>query len=815
MTTTYPNRAVPASRGASPAFPASVTVEKPPYLMAACVSLGALILYILTLAPTTQFWDTSEYIAAAYTLGIPHPPGNPLFVLMAHVWGLIPFVQGYAERINLFAAVTSAVSAGCWFLVAERWLRSFVPARLPRRLCAIAGALVSATSFTVWNQSVVNEKVYTLSLLSIALILWLIVRWDDQPPGEAHDHYLLLIVYLLALTATNHMMGVLVGPVVLVLLYPPLKTQRPVTDAERTIEWSQFFVVLTAWFMLLTLGLEHWQFIVAAGVFFVAAFAYAVMAGNATFALAALGMVVVGLSVYTFLPIRAAFYPPINEGEPTNWQALWAVLSRQQYGKPSIFDDPTQAPGAGNPGHTLTLYWAQLVNYAQYFAWQFGHDWSDRLQRVLAAFFFMLGLGGAWRHWRADRRTAIAMTLLVVTFTFALVFYLNFKYGYSLHPEAPLSAHEVRQRDYFFICSFAIWGIWIGMGLAALLEIVGDWFSARVPDPAKRWIYGAPILLVALVPLVGNRLTASRKGETLARDFAYDILQSVEPYGVLVTAGDNDTFPLWYAQEVEHIRQDVTIVNLSLANTDWYVRQLQRRPVAPFDSLHAPAIYRGRQWPMPTGKLMNFTDEQLAALEQYYLIDQKRTAVLGNGADTVRVTIDPQMLGRPYLERADIIVLQAIKDQMGKRPITFSRTVGLYADQFGFTGHLEGHGFTRALRVQAMVESDSIKGIQSLGYVNVPRTSRLMFDVYHADAAARPRPRGWVDKPSEGILSLYGLTYYTMAQELQATNSAEAARAQQIAQGIFRNTEQAAQFQPLPERPTPTAPQPAAPPPAP
>ena len=89
--------------------------------MAACVSLGALILYILTLAPTTQFWDTSEYIAAAYTLGVPHPPGNPLFVLMAHVWGLLPLVSGYAQRINLFAAATSAVSAGCWFLVAERW----------------------------------------------------------------------------------------------------------------------------------------------------------------------------------------------------------------------------------------------------------------------------------------------------------------------------------------------------------------------------------------------------------------------------------------------------------------------------------------------------------------------------------------------------------------------------------------------------------------------------------------------------------------------------------------------------------------------
>jgi len=101
------------------------------------------------------------------------------------------------------------------------------------------------------------------------------------------------------------------------------------------------------------------------------------MAGNVSFAVAALLVCVVGLSVYTYLPIRAHFYPPINEGEPTNWNALWAVLTRQQYGKPSIFDNPTQPPGAGNVGHTAALYWAQLVNYAQYFSWQFAHDWSD------------------------------------------------------------------------------------------------------------------------------------------------------------------------------------------------------------------------------------------------------------------------------------------------------------------------------------------------------------------------------------------------------------------------------------------------------
>jgi len=799
MTTTIPNRTSAANRRVDAAPTAPVTAVKPPYLMAACVSLGALILYVLTLAPTTQFWDTSEYITAAYTLGIPHPPGNPLFVLMAHVFGLLPVARAYAERINLFAAFTSAISAGCWFLIAERWLRSFVPVLWPRRIAALAGALVSATAFTVWNQSVVNEKVYTLSLLSIALILWLIVRWDDQPAGEAHDHHLLLIVYLLALTATNHMMGVLVGPVVLILLYPPLKKQRPVSDAERSIEWSQFLVVTSVWGLLMTLGLESWQPIAVAGVLFLAALVYASSAGNASFAVAALLVAVVGLSVYTYLPIRAAFHPPINEGEPTTWRALWDVIFRVQYGKPSIFDNPTQAPGSGNTGHTAALYWAQVVNYAQYFGWQFAHDWSDRVQRVIAVVFAFVGGFGAMRHWRADRRTALAMSVLMFTFTLALVFYLNFKYGFSLHPEQPLAAHEVRQRDYFFMVSFAIWGIWVAMGLAAMLEGVGDWFRERQPDATRRWLYGSPILALALVPLFGNRLTASRKGETLARDFASDVLQSVEPYGVLVTAGDNDTFPLWYAQEVEGIRQDVTVLNLSLANTDWYIRQLQARPVTPFDSLKAPAIYRGKQWPMPTNRLMTLSDAQLAALEQFYILEDKRTARLGSGGDTIRVTIDPQMLGRPYLERADVIVLQVIRDQLGTRPIYFSRTVGLYADQFGFTSHLEGHGFARVLRPKELVQSDSIQAVQSLGYVNVPRTTQLLFDVYHIDAAERERPRGWVDEPSKGILDLYGLTFYTMAEVIQKKDAALAARAQEIAQKVFRNTRMT--LQPLPERP--------------
>src|SRR6266540_2813041 len=376
------------------------TSAKQTYLTAAGVSLAALILYIVTLAPTTQFWDASEYIAAAHALGIPHPPGNPFFVIVAHVWGLLPVASDYARRINFLAAVTSA-------------------------------------------------KVYTISVLSIALILWLTLRWADQPAETRPDNLLVLIVYLLALTATNQLMGLLVAPAVLVyvLLTDPRALLRP-------------------------------RFLIAAGL-----------------------VAVVGLSVNLFIPIRAHLDPYMNQGDAFTWPALRSVLAREQFAKPSVFDNPMYPPGPENPGRSIVLIGQQFLNYWQYFTWQFGRDWSALAQRLLAGLFLLLGIAGARRHWQADRRSALAMTALVLTLTVALVFYLNFKWVFS-QPYTGLE-HEVRERDYFFIASIA------------------EALVARLPRAG--WRFAAPVFLIALIPLVGNRLTASRAGETVARDYARDL----------------------------------------------------------------------------------------------------------------------------------------------------------------------------------------------------------------------------------------------------------------------------------------------------
>ena len=127
---------------------------RPSYLAAGITSAAVFVLYVLTLAPTTAMWDTSEYITAAYTLGLPHPPGNPLFVLIGRVFAILPIAPTVAVRINLLAAICSAVSAGMWFLITERVLVSWFAERWQRIAGGSLAALIGATAFTVWNQKI-------------------------------------------------------------------------------------------------------------------------------------------------------------------------------------------------------------------------------------------------------------------------------------------------------------------------------------------------------------------------------------------------------------------------------------------------------------------------------------------------------------------------------------------------------------------------------------------------------------------------------------------------------------------------------------
>jgi hypothetical protein len=715
--------------------------ERPPYRYAALVTGAVFLVYYLTLAPTTAFWDTSEYIAAAKTLGIPHPPGNPLFVLMAHVWGLLPLAASYAARINLFAAATSAAAAGLLFLVSERWLRNLVADRALRLGAAAAGVLVGAFAWTVWNQSTVNEKVYTVSLFFMALVTWLAVHWGDDEPGPHRDRWLILIAYLLALTSTNHMMGVLAAPAVAI------------------------YVLWTDWRVL-----TRWRVVLGIVV-----------------------VVIIGVTPNTiFLPIQAAQYPPINEGEPVGLSVVCAmtaalqgcsqpladVLNRVQYGKPPLTErmaDPV----------------AQLANYWQYFSWQFARDWSS-LTALITALFTVTGLSGLWVMLRKDRRAGVAALAMLGTLTFALIFYLNFRYGYSIYPDRPELDREVRERDYFFLCSFAFFGTLVAAGIGAGAQAAAERFRTRLA--------ALPVLALGLIPLLGNRVTASRSAEYVAHDFARDLLESVEPYGILITAGDNDTFPLWYAQEVEGIRPDVTLANLSLMNTEWHLRQLRRRETSDFDPTTSIDLWKPRTdtsgftlgvpgpqgWPKPAGPVFEQTERELDSLPEYSRVRKGSAIRFGE----LEITF-----GNEIVDRKDLATIFLIRQNLGKRPIFFAWSAAGYPDEtLGLTPYLVTQGLVRKLYPRPVTPTDNVV-FTPMGYTDIERSRILLDQTYRWQSAARERPRGWVDAPSASILRLYSIIYGGMASVFRERgDTALAARADSIARRVDTEIRRAGEF---------------------
>jgi len=790
-----------ATAGAPPRVTSRVSVGtaeldyRPSYLAAIVAGLVTFVLYLLTLAPTTSMWDTSEYIAAAHVLGIPHPPGNPFFVLIGRVFAILPIAPSVAMRINVLAAVSSALSAAFWFLVTERVLVSWLPRRWQRIVGGSLAVLIGATSFTVWNQSVVNEKVYTVSLLGLAVICWLTVRWCDDPEDRVADRLLILIAFLIGLGYANHMAGMLAAPAVglAVLIRRPMfavggiavmfATWATLTGVGVLVGDSQGWMAFLA-SLLVPVGFLIWRPWRASPIPF--------SGGLRVGALAILALVL-GLTPFATQPIRAAHFPAINEGEPTGCVTKLEVgctfsqltydrfmynFNRGQYGKPEL--GQRQAPFTAQVG----MYWL-------YYKWQFLRDaYAERpgLQNALAVFFLILSAIGGWMHFQKDRRSFWFFGPLVFTMTLGLIFYLNFKYGHSQAPDLGDSVpREVRDRDYFYLWSFSALSVWAALGLVYVWETTASLFGAdevqlgrdNILEPRPRsFAMASPVLALALIPLFGNWEQASRANQTDTTDFARDLLNSVEPYGILVTVGDNDTFPLWYAQEVEGIRKDVVVANTSLMNTDWYRRQLIRRPVYEYDAANGPSIYRNGQWTKPSRSPITMSFQEADGLP-LAIQTPANSAFQASG-----IVATPRL---PQLMAADQLVYFMIRDAFPGRPLYFSRTAGGYPYELGLERYVMTQGLAKKLLDHQVVPNQDTVLIAGEGYVDINRTKALWDSVFTATKSLTAR-NGWVDDASVGIPDLYVISGVTLAEALAGVGRlAESDKVFQESRGIARS----------------------------
>ncbi len=668
---------------------------------------------MITLAPTVTLWDAGEFITASKVLGIPHPPGTPLFVLLGHIWAGALWIGSYAWRMNLMSACFSAAGGGCYFLVAHRLLAG--EARWLGTGTAAAAALLSAFVFTHWQNS--NEtEVYTVATFSIAAMAWLVVRWRDlRASGDPRAmHLLLLIVYVAALSIGNHLLALLAGPAVSVFIAQTLRTSPSAVSTDRQMEWAEWAVLTTLWIVLIAVGLGSTKLLIIGGALLLAGVVFCIAYRSTAFATLAIVIAAVGISIYAFLYIRSGLQPLLNEAAPDNWTNLVAVIRREQFGSRGLFENPMVPGGFRTP----MVLGQQFVNFFQYCSWQWARALPAIPMVAIALVFATLGSVGFDVARRRDAGLAWLLGVLWLVTGVGLVLYMNFKAGFSLYWDRypSIEQHEVRERDYFFAVSFQMWGVFAALGLMRVVSHVAAQRRAAVAIALG--------VVVTLLPFGANFMAASRRHGAdayAARDFAYNLLQSVEPYGVLFGFGDNDTFPVWYLQEVEGVRQDVTLINLSLANLDWYLRQLAHQPIRPFDPSRAPAIYRTLAPPQPPSvSPLPLSEQDIIGMRPVQLRDD---GVFRSG------TFELPVRKGEVLRTADQVILYTIALNLpNHRPVTFGVSSGR-GSWLGLDPQLVYQGLVFKVEPGADTTRRYIRGIQGPA-VDSARTRLLVDSVF-------------------------------------------------------------------------------------
>lgn len=766
-------------------------------LLFAAVWLVTFVVYYMTTAPTLSFWDCGEFIASSYILGVPHPPGSPLYIIFGRLFSILPIASDIAVRINLLSGICSAFTAAFAYLIGRRLLARYFGAdgtvltSLYLHGGAVAGSLFVAFGITNWNNSV-EAEVYGMAIMLMSIIMYLVLLYRDTPESGKSERIMLAIAYLGFLGIGVHMTIFLVIPLAAVFFV--LKRDTPsvtwfavagyflgelylifaLSSRPGEVAFTVPVLIITVLYMFYLFSFEHIPrtlITIAVGlalslipliasaingvaaramttsaigsgvvaalsvtgkIAFAATLAYAVYLGYRarsmrggelrqhhltaagflivaglmvlfvslpmlkgytaflivsaalTTALAvvlwrwvhwpvlvalvgcsaivlgvremAYGMIaaavvilflglvlslprwkpalmilvvaVAGFSVHLFIPIRSAQQPSINENNPSrSLDTTIKYLERKQYGSESMIERMFKRRAEW--GNQFGDY--RRMGFWRFFMGQYG------LKGPQFVPLFLLGLFGLWEVIRRSPRSGLLLFLLIVVSSIGLVLYMNFADGTRQHPITGADYIEVRDRDYFFTPAFCLFGLSIGLGIAAVAQHIRELSRQLLP----RWrrvgvVASLAIFLLPVLPLAGNYYYCDRSRNYVPYDYGYNLLDSADPNAIIFTSGDNDTFPLWCLQEVYHVRTDVKVVNLSLANTDWYIKQI----------------------PSQMGVDLGWSDEQIDKLRPYRTSD-----------GTV-------------FRLQDQVIDAIINTHRGKRPIHFAVSTGSGARRY-------------------------------------------------------------------------------------------------------------------------------------
>ena len=687
--------------------------------LAFTVFLISELVYVLTMAPTFSFWDCGEFVAVAYTLGVPHPPGTPIFTVLGRLFTMIP-IGDIGARVNLISTLCSALTVMFTYLITIRFIRIYrgtnpdewsLPEKISAYSAGVIGAFALAFSDSFWFNAV-EAEVYAMSMLFNSSVVWLILKWYEVADEEGNEKWLLLIAYAFGLALGVHLQALLAFfAIALVYYYKRYEISVGSFAVLVVVSSAIFFVIypgIVKGLPALMRDVGVWFiFVLVIGLIYAIYYTHQNKLRLWNLAAVSLLLIVIGYSSFTVIYLRSQTNPPINENAPNTLEKLYSYLNREQYGDYPIFkrrwsQDPQHQQNYQKYSSDMDFFLKYQVGhlYLRYFGWQFIGRYGDVQDDGIdfSKFWgipFGVGLFGMFYHFRRQWSMALViLALLLLTGVFINIY---------TNPPEP----QPRERDYVFVGSFFAFAIWIGIGIDALFETIRESLKEEkklVPATVGLCLFG--LLFINGRMLQVNYHSHDRSGNYAPWDYAYNLLNSCAKDGILFTNGDNDTFPLWYLQEVAGVRQDVRVVNLSLANTDWYVRQLiyesprGAKPIKMNISERELKNFGYEQWtartialPVPASakeEIMQYDDGKKIRLN----LDSTATAIT-NIVDTVRWTFEPYIKlqsGQGYIRAQDRVVYETLVNNLWERPVYFAVTVA-DNNRIGVDNYLRMDGF--------------------------------------------------------------------------------------------------------------------------
>ncbi|MFC2092552.1 protein O-mannosyl-transferase family [Bacteroidota bacterium] len=652
------------------------------------VFLFASIVYVITVQPTLSFWDCGEFIASAYTLSVPHPPGAPFFMLVGRFFTLLPIAADIGLRMNYLSVFSSSLSVMLLYLISTKIIKNW--RGYPKTtfdiilICGASaiGALAYAFSDTFWFNALETE-VYGFGTFLIALNVYLLMVWWEKADEPGSDKYLLMVAYIVGLSIGIHLLvvqciiiagllfyfrryeysqktfilAIIISSIAFFIVYPGVVKKLPLL-----ISGSSILVV----FILL---------IIIFGIY------YSVKNKSATLNLffLSLFLILLGYSTYISVFQRANVDNlPMNENRPDNIETLISYLNREQYGQQPLFlprrysQEPQHERTRQLYSSDMEFLWKYQINemFNRYLFWQFigreGYDQGDGVDfSKLYAIPFILGMFGVFYHFRKDWKLALVFLAMFLLMGIVTTLYQN--------QQDP----QPRERDYFYVGAYMVFSLWIGLGAVGIIEQLKEKMKKSSLIPATSIVLAVCFLIVPMNMLRVNYPQLSRQDNYFPFNYAYNILQSVEKDAIVITNGDNDTFPVWALQAVYGVRTDVRIVNLSLGQTDWYNLQLKNE--RPYGAKTVPMTYSDDQlrrlqpvqW--DENKLVSINVPVSAYPDSMRNNQDLPDKIIFNIPATIRQQQGNQVL--TALKTNDLLVLDIIRANNWERPIYFSVTV--------------------------------------------------------------------------------------------------------------------------------------------